>query len=297
MSLRNTRFGIAKKDIEAYFEELGKKVFLKKDIGKVLHEKRDFWRLPISMSLSTFIENLVDRSYLRSIPLQFPKRTYQLYTWKEISIYSLLQSAFSDHHFSHHTAAFFHGLTEQIPKNIYIRNELSKNPENESIENQELVDRVFKGKVRESKTFCLVDELRIYSLYGKKLDQLGIMDLNLLDGSTVKVTDPERTLIDITMRPIYTGGLHEVLKIYQNSESILSVNRLIAYLRKMNFTYPYHQSIGFLMQLAGFPTKKLEQLKEIPMSLDFYLDYDMKEMEYSPEWKLYYPKFFKALNK
>ncbi|MDX1958387.1 MAG: hypothetical protein SFU98_07425 [Leptospiraceae bacterium] len=294
MASKTTRFGIAKKDIESFFEGFGTSVFFKKDLGRILEEKRGFWRLPQSMSVSTFIRDLEEKSFLKSVTLKFPHRSYHLYTWKEISLYSLLQNAFPRHHFSHHTAAYFHGLTEQIPKNIYFRTELSRNPENESPENQELIDRVFKGKVRESNTFCLVNEFRIYSLFSKKLDDLGIIEMNLTDGSNIRLTDIERTLIDITVRPIYAGGLHEVLKIYQNSASIVSVNKLIAYLRKMNFTYPYHQSIGFLMQLAGnFSPTKIEQLKEIPMNMNFYLDYAMKEMEYSPEWKLYYPKFFK----
>ena len=35
----------------------------------------------------------------------------------------------------------------------------------------------------------------------------------------------------------------------------MAVDRLLVILKKYDYVYPYHQSIGFLMQKAGYPEK------------------------------------------
>jgi hypothetical protein len=34
----------------------------------------------------------------------------------------------------------------------------------------------------------------------------------------------------------------------------------------------------------------IEMLRRKEMHFDFYLDYNLEEKEYSPEWRIYYPK-------
>jgi len=67
----------------------------------------------------------------------------------------------------------------------------------------------------------------------------------------------ERTLIDVSVRPASAGGADSVLDIYQRSIKIISINKLIAILEKINFIYPYHQAIGFYMERAGVATSRL----------------------------------------
>jgi hypothetical protein len=69
------------------------------------------------------------------------------------------------------------------------------------------------------------------------------------------------------------------------------VNKLSAILTKLDFIYPYFQSVGFLLQKAGVTKEsQLALMKKKDMLFDFYLSYDMKEVNYSTEWKLFYPK-------
>lgn len=61
-------------------------------------------------------------------------------------------------------------------------------------------------------------------------------------------------------------------------------------MKKLKHAYLYHQSIGFLMERAGYETQELNQFRKLGIEYDFYLDYNMKDMKYDPNWKLYYPK-------
>jgi hypothetical protein len=57
----------------------------------------------------------------------------------------------------------------------------------------------------------------------------------------------------------------------------------------MEYAYPYHQSIGFLLERAGATEQDCRRLSNLGTEFDFYLDYKMKNPAYSKKWRLYYP--------
>jgi hypothetical protein len=73
----------------------------------------------------------------------------------------------------------------------------------------------------------------------------------------------------------------------------MSVDRLLVILTKLDYMYPYHQSIGFLMQRAGYPEKSCAKLHELGLSHDFYLAHGMQQPKYSKDWRLFYPNDFR----
>ncbi len=122
---------------------------------------------------------------------------------------------------------------------------------------------------------------------------LGITEINFSSNEFLPITDIERTLIDITVRPVYSGGIYMVLDAYKAAQDKVSINKLTAYLQKLNYVYPYHQAIGFYLDKTGaYSKKQIDLLHKFEMKYDFYLTHQMKEMDYSPEWKLFYPKGF-----
>ena len=109
-------------------------------------------------------------------------------------------------------------------------------------------------------------------------------------GGTISVTKLERTLIDIAVRPSYAGGVFQVLEAYRRAKDHISTGVLVATLKKLDYVYPYHQAIGFYMQRAGYTEAQYNRLKSAGLNYDFYLTYDLREKEFAPEWRLFFPK-------
>ena len=109
----------------------------------------------------------------------------------------------------------------------------------------------------------------------------------------VQVTNVQRTLIDIAVRPIYSGGIAEVAKAYRAAADQVSGNRITTYLKSLNYTYPYHQAIGYYMSRAGnYTDAQIAKLRRIPRDFDFYLTYQLKNPVLNEDWRLYVPKGF-----
>jgi predicted transcriptional regulator of viral defense system len=106
----------------------------------------------------------------------------------------------------------------------------------------------------------------------------------------VDTTKLERTLIDIVVRPVYAGGPHEVVRAYETAASRISMNTLIATLKKLDYVYPYHQAIGFLLQKVGVPETQLAKLEALGLEWDFYLAHQISDPLYDSRWRLFYPQ-------
>jgi hypothetical protein len=129
-------------------------------------------------------------------------------------------------------------------------------------------------------------------LSGKQTGNLGVVVLPDSQGDTLRVTGLERTLIDIVVRPEYSGGPYQVLEAYKSAKNKMSVNTLLATLKKLDYMYPYHQAIGFYMQKAGYEPDRLMRIHRLGMEHDFYLAHSIGETTYDPMWRLHYPKGF-----
>jgi hypothetical protein len=81
------------------------------------------------------------------------------------------------------------------------------------------------------------------------------------------------------VRPVYAGGVAQVLETFKAARPRVSVNVLLATLKRLDYLYPYHQCIGFYMQRAGFEPARLEQVRKIPRTFDFFLTKEIKERE------------------
>ncbi len=288
-----SRFQIAKKDIISAFANSLKSIFAYSDISRALAENREFWRLPASLTTLGFIRQLTDHTKLNKFELEFPSKKLIRYAWKDIDVYGLAQSLEKDSYFTHYTAIYLHNLTEQIPKTVYVNTEQPKKSATDSRLTQIAIDKAFKNPQRVTNTIAKFNDYRICLLNGKNTNRLGVVEMVSTSQEKVWVTDIERTLIDIVVRPAYSGGIYEVLKAYRNAATVVSINRLVAMLLKMKFIYPYHQAIGFYLQTTGmYTSSQIGLLKEFPKEFDFYLTNEMRDLEYNKEWRLYYPRGF-----
>lgn len=289
--MAKTRISIAKKDIVKFFDNSSQKIFVLADIRKIFDDNREFWRLTKSMSCRSFIDYLLKNAKLKKEIFNFSYRPITKYIWGEAPFYELALSLMPESYFTHYTAMYFHDLTEQSPKTIYINFEQTPKPRSAGKLVQGRIDFAFKCATRLSNNIAKSDKYTIRLLNGMQTGNAGVIEFFGDEGENIKVTDVERTLIDIAVRPEYSGGPFEVLKAYKLAKGKVSVNRLSALLKKINYVYPYHQVIGFYLDNAGvYEDSQIDLLRKFEIKYDFYLMHKMKEMDYSKKWRLYFPK-------
>jgi hypothetical protein len=228
---------------------------------------------------------------------QFRSEHYNLkitrYSWGKASLYELALSIKQRAYLSHATAVTLHGLAKLSPKTIYLNVEQSAKPSGNGSLAQSGIDRAFAGKQRQSKLIYTYNTSSITMIAGKNTKRLGVEKIVGPASETIWVTNLERTLIDIVVRPAYAGGASQVLKAYRAAKDRISIDRLIITLKGLDYIYPYHQPIGFLMQKAGYPTQGIDQLRALGLNHDFYLAHGLQQPKYSKDWRLFYPQDLK----
>lgn len=285
-----SRIEIAKEDILAFFDSLDKRVLERSDLYAIFDSNRRFWRLAKSMSVDKFVEFMLAKSSLKRELLDFPHRRIVKYVWGTVTTFELVMNLRSNCYLTHFTATHLHELTDQIPKMLYVNSEQKPKPKYPSELTQEKINLAFSKPTRLSNNITDYKGYNIRLLNGMFTDNTGVTEITGPDGEKLRVTDVERTLIDITVRPEYAGGVFQVFHAYKKAQPKVSINRLTAILKKLNYIYPYHQAIGFYLEKSGVYSKEqINLLKKFETKFDFYLAHNMKSPRYTPIWQLYYP--------
>lgn len=262
-----------------------------------------FWNLrgkhliPYELDFDNFIIAATMNNKIEKIKIKYvgkansKRKEFIRYTCNSPSPFSIGLSLRSKSYLSHNSALYIHGLIAKAPKEMCINKEQSpKEYWNDSTLTQVGIDRAFKNKARQSQYIWKWKRHKFVLLNGKNTGDYGVINITLDDGENLRTTDIERTLVDIVVRPIYFGGVNKVIEIYSRAKVRVSIEKIIQTLKSLNHAYPYHQSIGFLMERSGYEKHKLDKLRNLSVEYDFYLDYNMEDVEYDSNWKLYYPK-------
>ncbi|MGC9196970.1 MAG: type IV toxin-antitoxin system AbiEi family antitoxin domain-containing protein [Syntrophobacteraceae bacterium] len=293
-AMNKTRIAIAKPDIVKCFETQPTHLFKRSGIEAILRANRASWRLAQATTVNRFLNFLEEKTKLKAVKISFPSRTETRYLWGEkTSVYQLALSLQEGSYLTHYTAMYLHGLTEQIPKTIYVNFEQQAKDRPKSKLEQKSIDWAFKQKPRTTNRIASYEDQRICVLNGMHTGRLGVVETEDDFGEKIWTTNIERTLIDIAVRPFYAGGVFEVLKAYRAAAGKVSVNRIVAMLKKLDYVYPYHQAIGFYLERSGaYKETSIRLLEKLGAKYDFYLTYQMKDMDYAQKWRLFFPKDF-----
>lgn len=279
--------------ISAAFASQPRLVFKRSDLSRLMIEHAKEWNLPSYVTLKKFVTFLMEQKLLHEYRFQFPHRNEIRYSWGKLSTYQLLVGIKPHSYFTHLSALYIQGLTEQIPKTIYVNFEQPSaglNPDDAELR-QESIDRAFRRPMRLSNNIAQHGGMKIMLLNGRQTRQLGVFDLESVEHGQVRVTDLERTLIDCAVRPDYAGGVFSVAEAYHLAADRISVTRLAAYLNKLRYVYPYHQAIGFYLERCGmYKPDLVEIFQQIPMTHDFYLAHAMSKTTYIKRWRLFVPE-------
>ncbi|MGD0654587.1 MAG: hypothetical protein ABSA16_09605 [Thermoguttaceae bacterium] len=298
--------------VSATFSELQKNVFSPSELLDVVRQYQSSWLIELSttqldesshidqknlwsvesLGTKTLADLITKHKVLKRVSLPFPHRGEQRYVYGTVPTFDVVQSLDQSGYFTHFTALYLNGLTDQIPKTIYFNVE-QKTVGGGSPLTQDSLDRAFAAKPRMSSNSVQYDGQRIYKLNGRNTGRLGVVEIQPeLCTTQISITNIERTLIDATVRPSYSGGVAVVAAAFESAKGRVSANKMAAYLRKLKFAYPYHQAIGLYMERAGFDEHQLHYLQEFPIKFDFYLAHGMKSTQHNQKWRLFVPKGF-----
>ncbi len=217
--------------------------------------------------------------------------TTKKYTLTIPSPYRLALSLRPNSYLCHGTAAFLHGLTPEGGNTVYVNREQSEKPFSTTLKQSDLT-RAFLRKQRLTRATYTCDDWKCVLVNGKQTHKLGVEAIRGPAKEKLMVTNLERTLIDITVRPAYAGNVQTVLNSYRLARQKMSPARILSILKKLKYLYPYHQAIGCYMQRAGYSPVEYEQLKALGLKFDFYLAHATQPNEYVRAWRLFVPKNF-----
>lgn len=295
------RLRIALPDIVQAFSK-GPAVLTEAALREILRENRKYWRLSNRETQRVFISFMLEKTKLRQFLIDLPRRPIHGYTWGEVPLMESMLQLVPGSYFSHYTAVRLHGLTEQVPKTLYLSREKQRgqDPDKAALRSysQADIDTSFAKPDRESvnQADMLEEGVRVVLLDAVAHEGAGIMAGKVNLGGeralNLRYTNLERTLIDIAIRPIYAGGIFEVAKAFEHAQGKLSVNAMNALYRKLRPYYPHHQRIGYYLERAGYKPSLIELFRRYPMEHDFYLTHNMDKTVYNERWRLHLPEGF-----
>ena len=281
-----------RKKIRAVLKAKNGGVFNETQLRSLLSEHREAWELNKELSFSEFIAYLLKRKELQKVELRSERyKRLTRYALRKYSPFLMALSLRPRSYISHGTAVFLHALNDQITKTIYVNQEQTEKPSGGSL-SQDRLNMAFSRRQRTSSYVYSMEGYRIVLISGKHTGNLGVISAMGPSGEKLPVTGIARTLIDIAVRPVYAGGIVQVLEAYRGAKGRVKVQDIVQTLRKLDYVYPYHQAIGFLLERAGFAPKECAKLLELGTDFEFYLVHGMKKSSFNKKWRLFYPEGF-----
>lgn len=249
-----------------------------------------------------FLNALIELEVLEKVKFTLPNHSitsrFVLIKGEHTAVhpFEIALSLLPNSYLSHYSALFLNDLTNNIPKEIYINREQSKKPvDPDNFLTQKKIDYAFNRPMRKTNQIATFSykgkEYLVHMLNGKHTNNLGVvMKKSYLLSRKIRVTNLERTLIDCVVRPNYAGGLEEISAAFGNATDDISVNRLVGYLSKLDYRYPYQNCIAFYMFANEYKENSLKLiLPLLETELKMYLGYQLINKKLHPETNVYYP--------
>jgi len=149
---------------------------------------------------------------------------------------------------SHWSALNYHGLTEQTPRWVFVTTTTRSVPrhrqKNRTMDGYSVNNMMYKFIQVEPKRFFGIEEVWV-------------------NEAKIKITDPERTLLDGLIAPEYCGDFAEALHAFEVRMPKLNVERIIEYALKIDAATA--KRLGWVLEHQGVDPARLERLRSIPI--------------------------------
>lgn len=275
--------------------------FDEKSIYEFLHSHKNNMNTK-SFSLNKFIKYLLDNEFLFLFEFENHLNDKKIYISKyfnDKSDYAKVLEVSSilipKSYISYFSSMYYYNLTQQLPKKLYLSIERKSNaPHNELA--QEVINKALCKEGRLPTDVLSILGYKIYLVHAKEANRVGIKRVLLFDRD-YRISTLERTLVDIVIRSEISGGIEEVVSAYKKAfelyQNDIFINKIIFILKKLNYIYPYHQVIGYLLSKSGFDASNIK--KEFEFKNDFFLargavNENLNDLDYDEEFRLYIPK-------
>ena len=295
--MRKESFDRASLEIVDFFNASKQQAYTTNDIQKIFESQREQWKIAQYRNYKHFITFLNNNRILilDTQNHEFLNSEKQILRKKSCTPFDVGLTVKKDGYLCNYSAMQVHQLTLQIPKAVYIsEDKYEPYYENSNIElEQESVDKAFAKPQRVSKESYKSEYDGFRYVYLQKKHNSINIGITTMNG--LAVTDLERTLIDIAVRPAYSGGAFQILEAFNKAKGKLNLDKLDSYLQKLNYIYPYHQLLGFYLDLAGFPEEKLKLFLDKKSHINFYQTYNLTNKKLNQKWGIFYPTGLEAL--
>ena len=173
---------------------------------------------------------------------------------------------------SHWSAMSHHGLTEQVPRRVFVLTSARAVPH-------------VRGKKHERNGPGYPVGGTTYQFVQVKPERFFGIDQVWVNESRVSMTDPERTLLDGLMAPQYCGDFAEVLHAFELRAPKLDVERIIGYALKLDAATA--KRLGWILERQGIAADRLEPLRARPIKGYRLLDPSgPRQGSYEARWML-----------
>jgi len=281
-----------RKKLSEHFSAPVRYKHLQEHAGRIIEQTR----YPVVANL---VHNLLKNGVVNSYDITAKDgKTVTLYCSRKLdklNPYEIAQVMFPKEYFCNLSSIYYHSLTNQVPKAIYICYE--KKPAkriNVNTINNNGLRRAFIKPHRHTKHVYTLNDYEVIVVERRaRILGSGVVESHppsTLLPTTSRVTCIERALIDAVVSPQYNGGIVSVYTYFRKAQGMLNIARLIKIYKQLDFVYPYSQSIGFLLDRAGMSKHASVIHKKFPPERSFYVDHDAKtSWVYDKKWNLYYP--------
>ena len=152
---------------------------------------------------------------------------------------------------SHWSALHHHGLTEQLPRRVFVLTTAGISVPHRRGTKAQGSD---KGYPVAGVTYQFV-QVKPERFFGVEEVWVG--------EARIKITDPERTLLDGLTMPHYCGDFAEVLHAFQMRGQNLDLKRIIAYALRLDAATV--KRLGWILEHQGIEPIRLEPLAAVPI--------------------------------